>query len=69
MSVQNVTVVIDLLLALTQRMAALSSIIQAARAEGREKLTDAEWKVILAADDQADARLAGLIAKASGSTP
>lgn len=64
MSTQKLLVAIDLALAMAQRFTALTSVIQAARADGRDELNDTEWAAVLAADDQADTRLAGLIEEA-----
>jgi hypothetical protein len=55
---------VDLMLAASNRFAALGSIYRAMRAEGRTKLTAAEWDAVLAADDSADAKLAADIARA-----
>lgn len=55
---------VDLMLAASYRFAALGSIYRTMRAEGRTKLTPAEWDAILAADDSSDAKLAADIARA-----
>lgn len=60
----RVLVIIDLFLAFAQRQAAFASILRAMRAENRTKLLDAEWGVVLAADDSADVRLEAEVLKA-----
>ena len=64
----SVTAALELLLALLARTQEISMLIAKLNAEGRTELTDAEWQVIVAADDHARARLEALIAakKAGG---
>lgn len=64
MSTRNILVLVDLMIAASQRFAALSSIYRSMREEGRTELTDAEWAAVLEADDAADAKLAAEVAKA-----
>lgn len=64
----TITAALELLLALLARTQEISALIAKVNAEGRTELTDAEWQVIVAADDEARARLEALIAakKAGG---
>jgi hypothetical protein len=64
MSAQNILVLVDLMIAASQRFAALSSIYRSMREEGRTELTDAEWQAVLEADDAADTKRAAEVAKA-----
>ncbi len=64
MNPSNVLVLVDLMIAASQRFAALSSIYAKMRAEGRTELNQAEWAAVLEADDSADAKLAADIARA-----
>jgi hypothetical protein len=60
----GVDAAITLVLALLDRAAAISALIQSAQAAGRTALTPAEWQTITAADDAAMAALKAAIAKA-----
>jgi ABC-type transporter Mla MlaB component len=60
----GVDAAITLVLALLDRAAAISALIQSAQAAGRTALTTAEWQTITAADDAAMAALKAAIAKA-----
>lgn len=57
-------VLLDTLIAASERVSTLLPVFQAMRAENRLQLTDSEWTVVLAADDTADARLEAAIATA-----
>lgn len=63
----SVTAALELLLALLARTQEISILIAKLNAEGRTTLTDEEWAVIVASDDQARSRLQALIeAKKAG---
>lgn len=68
MSAASVLVLVDLMIAASQRFAALSAIYSKMRAEGRTELNQDEWAAVLEADDSADAKLAAdiALAKAQG---
>jgi hypothetical protein len=54
----NVDAAIALLLALLDNVQRISTVIAAAKADGRKDLTSGEWADIIAADDAARAALA-----------
>lgn len=60
----GVDVAISLVLALIDRSAQISALIQKAQAAGRTDLTTEEWKAIADADDQARSELDAAIVKA-----
>jgi hypothetical protein len=60
----NVLVLVDLMIAASQRFTALSAIYRKMREEGRTELNEAEWAAVLEADDSADVALAADIARA-----
>ncbi len=60
----SVLAALDLSIALLSRASAISTILVTAQSEGRTELTDAEWKAITEADDQARADLNIAIARA-----
>lgn len=60
----GVSAAITLILALLDRAAAISALIQKAQAEGRDTLSAEEWKVITDSDDASRAALVLAIAKA-----
>jgi hypothetical protein len=64
MTPANILVLVDLMIAASQRFSALSSIYRKMREEGRTELNAAEWAAVVEADDSADARLAADIARA-----
>lgn len=64
MTPANILVLVDLMIAASQRFAALSSIYRKMREEGRTELNEAEWQAVLDADNSADARLAADISRA-----
>jgi len=65
----SVTAALELLLALLARTQEISMLIARLNAEGRTQLTDAEWTVIVAADDLARARLQALIEAKKAAKP
>lgn len=59
-----VTLAVDLLVALLNNAQSIGAIIQTAQNENRTTLTDDEWKIIIGADDSAEAGVLAAIATA-----
>lgn len=57
-----VGIAVDLLLALIENAARISTIVRQAQASGSDRLTKAQWHEITDLDDQARARLEAAIA-------
>lgn len=61
----KIAAAVDLLLALIGQLESISSKIAAAKAAGREELTEEEWQLILEENDLARDALADAIARAA----